>query len=273
MARLLQSLRLAGRRDQVTALADRAIPHVSLDDPGAVTALLENLRMAGAWHQFAALLDRDPAGRVYLDDPRAAAGLLEILSKLGAHEKAAVLADRAAAHAPLGDPHIVILLGVLWKTGAKKQVAALLRRDLAACVPLDDPAAVASLLKILLKAGAHDQIATLLRRDLAARVSLDDPRPSVWPRPLETLIESLQEVGAHEQAAALADRLPGAGMFELFCDQQQDRRDRFRYGREADGRPAEPWDWDDLDLWLCSRPGNHEATLPSPYRRPAQFAR
>jgi hypothetical protein len=35
-------------------------------------------------------------------------------------------------------------------------------------------------------------------------------------------------------------------MFELFLRQQGDR-DRFRFGREADGSPAEPWAWDDLE--------------------------
>jgi hypothetical protein len=93
----------------------------------------------------------------------------------------------------------------------------------------------------------------LLRRDPAARVPFDDPSPSVWPPPPESLLEALQEAGAHEQATTLAERLPGAGKFYLFL-QQQDRRDRFRFGRETDGRPAEPWGWDDLDLWLLPRP-------------------
>jgi len=35
-------------------------------------------------------------------------------------------------------------------------------------------------------------------------------------------------------------------MFELFRE-QEDRQDRFRFGREADGRPAGPWGWEDLD--------------------------
>jgi len=56
---------------------------------------------------------------------------------------------------------------------------------------------------------------------------------------------SLREAGAEEQATALAQRLPGASMFELFREQES-RQDRFRFGREADGSPAEPWDWDDL---------------------------
>jgi hypothetical protein len=60
------------------------------------------------------------------------------------------------------------------------------------------------------------------------------------------LLGRLREAGAREQAAALANRLPGAGMFELFRE-QEDRQDRFRFGREADGSPAGPWGWEDLD--------------------------
>jgi hypothetical protein len=50
----------------------------------------------------------------------------------------------------------------------------------------------------------------------------------------------------HEQVTVLIDRLPGAGMFEFFR-QQDDRQDRFRFGREADGSPAKLRGWDDLD--------------------------
>jgi hypothetical protein len=253
VATLLRCLWRVGAEKQATALADRAIPRVSLDDPDAVAALLNSLRTAHARDQIIALLDRGPAARVSLDDPSGAAWLLESLLEAGAGQHATVLADRAAAHAPLGDPDVAILLGVLWNVGAQDQVTTLLRRNPAARVPLDDPSAVAALLKILLKAGAHDQIATLLRRNPAARVSLDDPRPSIWPPPLESLLESLQEVGAREQVAALTERLPGVGKFQLFRD-QEDHYSRFRFGREPDGRPAEPWDWDDLDLWLVRRP-------------------
>ena len=74
----------------------------------------------------------------------------------------------------------------------------------------------------------------------AAHAALDDPHA------VARLLDALREAGAPEQAAALASRLPGAGMFELFL-KQQDRQDRFRFGREADGSPAGPWGWDDLD--------------------------
>ena len=60
------------------------------------------------------------------------------------------------------------------------------------------------------------------------------------------LLGSLREAGAEQQAAALAERLPGAGLFELFHE-QEDRQDRFRFGREADGSPAGPWEWEGLE--------------------------
>jgi hypothetical protein len=60
------------------------------------------------------------------------------------------------------------------------------------------------------------------------------------------LLKRLREAGAQTQAAALTESLPGAGMFQLFI-RQEDNRDRFRFGREADGSPAGPWGWNDLD--------------------------
>jgi len=35
-------------------------------------------------------------------------------------------------------------------------------------------------------------------------------------------------------------------MFGLF-GRQQGGRDRFQFGREADGSPSGPWGWDDLN--------------------------
>jgi hypothetical protein len=58
------------------------------------------------------------------------------------------------------------------------------------------------------------------------------------------LPDGRRETGAQEQATALAARLPGASMFELFLE-QQGRKERF--GREADGSPSEPWGWGDQD--------------------------
>jgi hypothetical protein len=83
-------------------------------------------------------------------------------------------------------------------------------------------------------------LAKLLRRDPVAHVSLDNPYG------VTRLLDILRRAGAEQQAAALAERLPGAGLFELFR-KQEDRQDRFRFGREADGSPAGPWGWEDLN--------------------------
>ena len=87
----------------------------------------------------------------------------------------------------------------------------------------------------------HPEGGSLLRRDPAAHVFLEGDS-----RPVARLLKSLREAGAEQQAATLAERLPGAGLFELFRE-QKDRQDRFRFGREADGSPAKPWGREDLN--------------------------
>jgi hypothetical protein len=61
------------------------------------------------------------------------------------------------------------------------------------------------------------------------------------------LLRELRTAGAEQQAAELTERLPEAGLFQVFV-QQEGRQDRFRFSREADGSPSEPWGWEDLDL-------------------------
>ena len=248
VAGLLGRLREAGAHEQAAALLARdPAAHASLDDPGGVAGLLGRLREAGAHEQAAALLARDPAAHAAHDNPWAVAGLLGRLREAGAHEQAAALADRAAAHAALDDPRgVASLLGRLREAGAHEQAAALADRA-AAHAPLDNPGGVALLLDRLREAGAHEQAAALLARDPAVHAALDDGDG------VASLLGSLREAGAHEQAAALADRLPTAGMFWLFL-MQKGLADEFRFGREADGTPAGPWGWEDLDLWLVPRP-------------------
>jgi hypothetical protein len=113
---------------------------------------------------------------------------------------------------------------------------------------------LADLLDSLQRAG-HDAQATALAQCAAAHAPLDDPRRTA------DLVDRLRKAGAHEQAARLASRLPAAGMFGLFLE-QQGPADQFRFGLEADGTPAPPWGWEDLDLWLVPDRGDREATLP-----------
>jgi uncharacterized protein YidB (DUF937 family) len=284
---LLDSLREAGADGQAAALAARAAAHASLDSPGGVASLLDWLREAGADEQAAALLARDPAAHVVLDNPsglaflldsfreagahqqaaalaaRAAAhipldhfdhnqlyylvDLLENLHRAGADEHAAILAARAAAHIPLDDPHNVDrLLNWLREAGADEQAVALIARDPAAHVAIDDARGVAFLLDSLREAGADEEVAALAAR-VAARPPLaldDDPREA---REVRYLLNRLREAGAHQQATALIARLPALGMFDRFLEQQRPVN-QFRFGREADGTPAAPWGWEDLDL-------------------------
>jgi hypothetical protein len=68
---LLRKLRPADAQDQVTAMLDRdPAACVSLDDPGGVARLLGSLWEVGAEKQVTALADRAIL-RVCLDDPRA----------------------------------------------------------------------------------------------------------------------------------------------------------------------------------------------------------
>jgi hypothetical protein len=272
VARLLGSLREAGAHEQAAALLARdPAAHVSLNHPDGVAQLLDRLRKMDAHRQVAALLARDPAAHVSLDHPAAVAFLLNSLRKAGAHEEAAALAARAAARAPLDDPGAVAkLLGSLREAGAYEQAAALAARA-AASAPLDDPGAVARLLGSLREADANTQAAALLARDPAAHVTLDDLGGAAL------LLRELQRMGAVEQAATLAARaalddsetmafLPdeprGTGAQEraetpigplqgeatlAFSSTEEGHQERFQFGREADGSPAQPWDWEDLD--------------------------
>ena len=246
VARLLDTLREAGADEQAAALLARdPAAHAALD-LGTVGWLLESMRRAGAHEQAAALAAR-AAAHAPLDYPGAVAWLLNSMRKAGADEQAAALASRVGAHAPLDHPGgVAMLLNSMRKAGADEQAAALLARDPAACAALDNPGAVARLLDTLQAAGADEQAAALLARDPAAHAALDHPDG------VARLLDSMRKAGADEQAAALASRLPAAGMFKLFLE-QNGHADQFRFGREADGTPAAPWGWEDLNLWLVLR--------------------
>jgi transcriptional regulator with XRE-family HTH domain len=203
--------------DQVaTLLARDPAAHVALDDPYGVAWLLDALREAEAWGQvaaqgqIAALVARDPAARVSLDRPYAVASLLDALQASGAREQVAALAARAAAESAIDDPGTVAwLLKALHRTGALCQAAA-----------LADRAAVGAVL------GESDSV--LGAADGVTR-----------------LLSALRETELQEQVNVLISRLPAAGMFELFLA-EEGQQERFRFGRESNGRPAEPWGWEDL---------------------------
>ena len=99
------------------------------------------------------------------------------------------------------------LLSGLRRTGAGEQAAALLARDPAACVSLDNPYGVAVLLDALRAAG-REWPGRRARPTSAARAPLDDPVG------VAVLLDGLRAAGASELAAALAARLPAVGMLD-----------------------------------------------------------
>ncbi|QOV36877.1 hypothetical protein IM697_44250 [Streptomyces ferrugineus] len=243
VARLLVTLRRVGAHEQAAALMARdPARHASLDDTEAVALLLNTLRRAGADEQLTRLLARDPAAHACLGDPRAVALLLENLRRAGADEQLTrLLARDPAAHACLGDPRAVaLLLESLREAGADEQVAVLLARDPATHVALGNPLGVAYLLNSLWRVGAGQQVAVLLARDPATNIAIG--RDNI----MGFVLNTLRKVGARDQIARLAERLPAAGQFTHFIG-ISDHQERFRFGREADGGPAAPWSWDDLE--------------------------
>jgi hypothetical protein len=135
---------------------------------------------------------------------------------------------------------VTVLGRSLHAAGADSQVRALADR-VTAQAPLDRPHFAATVVRFLHAVGAGPPLERLADR-VAAGLALDDPYSG---GDIEKVLTALREAGAGRQAAALVERPPGGGQFELFVE-QTGTGDRFRYGRDPDGTPAEPWDWDDL---------------------------
>ena len=273
-AMLLGELRRLSAGEQLTALATRIAAECTVEDPFAAGWLLEELRTAGAVEQFTTLATR-AAAHARADKPDSVDRLLYVLHEANAEEQLITLSGRAAAAVSVDAPSDVAwLLCELRKAGAVDQIATLIARDPAAHVSINDSSAVASLLGELREAGAVEQIETLIARDPAAHVSV----PDVWA--MARLIREFRKAGAIEQALALAtrtadyvpleypglvaelldellecraaeqrntliERLPGAGMIDLFFE-HRGHEQMYRFGREAHGEPAVPWNWDDL---------------------------
>ena len=222
-----QGVRIRTSAASGNALTETFVPHLQAEAP--------------ADQQVIALLE---AAITYtaLDEPSDIAFLLDVLLEAGADRQAAALLDRdPAAHAALDNAYgVARLLDSLREAGADRQAAALLDRDPATHAALDNAYGVARLLDSLREAGADRQAAALLDRDPATHAALD------YPHGVARLLDSLQEAGADRQVTILIDRLPAGGLFGLFLE-QGNHQTRYRFGREPDGNPALPWNWEDLD--------------------------
>jgi uncharacterized protein YidB (DUF937 family) len=185
--------------------------HAALDSAAGVNSLFRKLLEAEATEQVEALLTRDPAGQVDLDGLGTIALLLDTLRAAGAQDQASALADRAATQASLDRPgDISALVDKLREMGNRDQLRALLARDPAARVTLDDLEQVALLLGSLRAAGSPEQVNALADRAVKHTTSAE-PRSIAW------LLGGLREIGARDQAIALADRtVTVAGISDLY---------------------------------------------------------
>ena len=249
---LLRILRHVGMHRQVSLLASRAaleLPadQLTVDDPVRLARLLSGPHGSGRDEQVIQRLARDAAIHAVLDKPFDIIGLLESLDHIGLREQVIVLADRAAAHAALGDPAAVaLLLKKMHKIGLREQVIVLADRA-AAHAALRHPGDIALLMNIMREIGVHEETLRLAERtqgaalaDWEACEALEDSED------LNFLLDEMRHADAEAQAAALVARLPGAGLFERFLDQGENKI-HYRYGREPDGTPAASWTWEQLD--------------------------
>jgi hypothetical protein len=214
---LLRQLRQLGADEQYETLAQRIAREFPLQDPARLRRLLSSLRyiespgtgivVPNPVPHLDLLLARDPAGQVDLANTYEVAGLIADLREIGAEAASVQLASRAV-------------------TG----------------VPLDNPSGVALLLKSL---PPGDLVARLLARDPATHASIsyyeNHQRHDVL-----FLAQQLRAAGAAAQADYLLRRLVAAGHFTDFCRNldNDESLDGFRWGRDPDGTPAEPWKWD-----------------------------
>ncbi|NKX88019.1 hypothetical protein [Nocardia coubleae] len=152
--------------------------------------------------------DPHPASWAAAHTTLAPAGVAELLSefrKTGAHEQAqALLARDPAAHVTLDNAsNLAQVLRELRKSGAREQMQVVLARNPATYVPLDDPLGLASLLGELRETGAHEQVQVLAVR-AAAHAALHDPGR------VALLLREFRDAGACEQVQVLLARNPAA---------------------------------------------------------------
>jgi hypothetical protein len=220
---LSDALRIAGVSETVCALAaDQSPVHVSLDSTAKVMVLVYPARSeSDAYGPFMRIV------RTRNLPP----------TDFGSEEEGpSPLEPDFAGHISFDDArNASAWLDTLAAEGAQEQIAVLLARDRTEKAPTDDPSAVGPLLNALYEAAVQEHVRTMTR----------SAEGRVRSR-LGHLLEALRRFGAADQSAALMNRLPAEGRFDLFIMETNDPH-AYRFGRNRDGTPATPWSWDDLD--------------------------
>jgi hypothetical protein len=239
VAGLLRLMQKAGADGQVSILARRASRGTALDDPGGTADLLATLHRAGAQEPASAVAGR-ASREASLSEPQGIVALLDAVREAGTGDDGSLLLRRAVENCPRMPSSVPWLVNWLWDNSSPEQALHLAARG-SADVPAGDLLTVLNMLVVLRRIQGHEQAAALLARDPASRVVLDTAHQA----DANYLLSELRKAGAAEQASILTGRLPTGGLIDLFLSQDQNRG-QYPFGREQDGNPAPPWDWDSL---------------------------
>jgi hypothetical protein len=272
---LFDELRTAGESEARRTLAARAAAEAPLDFTDFVTRLLE--RMSGIGEAMSVLASRAATG-ANVESASEVAGLLDGLRREGLTEAASQLAIRAAGHTCIGGEDVedlesaADLLHQLHQSHAPEAVRVLCHRiadeaSVAAAwavgqvlpmltseathvmasraaldTPVDDPHDACFLLRELHEADERGAVRALATR-IAYETSADDFRE------VSDLVSELRRVGADDAANTLVRRTADTGRIDLFQRMLPPGEAEGRhFGQDPDGRPADPWKWQDPSI-------------------------
>ncbi|MEV5568558.1 hypothetical protein AB0L06_00795 [Spirillospora sp. NPDC052269] len=168
------------------------------------------------------------------------ADVLKALVRLGKADEAATLLRRDPARNVVLESSVENLLLALVDLRSHAELGHLVEQQLEALLGRDivrhAPTLTGPLLEVLHKLGATRHVEAFLAR-FDAEGLVHDP---------DGILKALRVIGEEDRAAKAVEKLPALGLFPEYLE-ETGQEHRYRHGREPDGRPAEPWTWDDLD--------------------------
>ncbi|WP_370945290.1 hypothetical protein AB5J62_40345 [Amycolatopsis sp. cg5] len=244
LAQLMRNLHTANRCEAVSLLANRAF-RIPLGNPGQVAAVGTTLHLFGETAALTALLERRPVEHVALDNGDSVAQFMLFLHDVGelteldmllARDPASLtstssvfnlaslmrvahnmnnsdLLDQVAWRCVRADFKdalgLSFVVAMLREVGRVDVIAELLARDPVTKISITNPFAVRNLIMELRKVNADKAVRDLMKRDPASRVLLGEWKLIGW------LLETFEEIGAHEAADRLLARVPERALAEV----------------------------------------------------------
>jgi hypothetical protein len=284
---LLDLLEELGDYPAAAALEDRLASQDVPTDPEVITQRY----LHSDYPPTARMLSRltpQHAQTITLTDGRAVAALIRGLRRFGVDQALAVVLARLAGE-PLDltdAPAILSPLSSLPDNPERRAAAERISRY-SAKHKFTDAFTLSLIIDQCRELGysgaAHPILANRrLHREVALssqpRAGLGGGEAHLDKRGVQSLINSLRQAGAQDQADLLARRAADAGMFAYrpeptgtwsfdrdedfaplsLLDHGPKPTGRYRYGREPDGQPSSPWGWKDLlndDEAMTAKPG------------------